>query len=368
VLIVAALALQGACASPEQVPFPHLLGGSGGDATTSGGTGGAGAGGVPAGGAGAGGVPTTGGGGAATGGGGAGGGVSAGTGGTTTDSCPDDPLKTDPGACGCGMPDTDTDGDGTPDCKDECPAVATKTKAGCGCMYTADEDTACAGLKAGLAHRYAFDDTGTTIKDSKGTADAAAVNMTLAGTGDLNFTTGDQYADLPNNLVSKLTNVTLEAFVTWQGGAVWQRIFDFGEDTSGVENNRSSGRSYIFVSPHGSGNFVRAVFKKATTAEVVIDSTPSLTIGDQAEVALVIDDDHDLMSLYVNGAPVGSQSLTDHLSDVNDINNWLGRSQFATDPAFVGTMQEFRIYNVALSAVQLAFSQKKGPDGAYLVK
>jgi len=31
-------------------------------------------------------------------------------------------------------------------------------------------------------------------------------------------------------------------------------------------------------------------------------------------------------------------------------------------------MQEFRIYNVALSAVQLAFSQKKGPDGAYLVK
>src|SRR5574338_845742 len=31
----------------------------------------------------------------------------------SVDQCPDDPAKTQPGACGCGVPDTDTDGDGT---------------------------------------------------------------------------------------------------------------------------------------------------------------------------------------------------------------------------------------------------------------
>jgi hypothetical protein len=32
------------------------------------------------------------------------------------DLCPEDPLKVDPGACGCGVPDVDANGDGTADC------------------------------------------------------------------------------------------------------------------------------------------------------------------------------------------------------------------------------------------------------------
>lgn len=32
------------------------------------------------------------------------------------DSCPDDPLKTNPGVCGCGVPDTDANSDGVIDC------------------------------------------------------------------------------------------------------------------------------------------------------------------------------------------------------------------------------------------------------------
>ncbi len=34
------------------------------------------------------------------------------------DECPDDPLKTEPGACGCGVADADSDEDGIPDCHD----------------------------------------------------------------------------------------------------------------------------------------------------------------------------------------------------------------------------------------------------------
>ena len=44
-----------------------------------------------------------------------------GGGGGTTDRCPNDPNKTQPGICGCGVADTDSDGDDTPDCNDNCP-------------------------------------------------------------------------------------------------------------------------------------------------------------------------------------------------------------------------------------------------------
>ncbi len=57
------------------------------------------------------------------------------------DPCPFDPVKTDPGMCGCGVADTDTDLDGTPDCNDGCPADPNKIVAGvCGCGV-ADTDT-----------------------------------------------------------------------------------------------------------------------------------------------------------------------------------------------------------------------------------
>ncbi|MBL8863336.1 MAG: HYR domain-containing protein [Planctomycetes bacterium] len=44
------------------------------------------------------------------------------------DGCPADPLKTDPGACGCGVSEDDPDGDGVPSCIDNCDALANPTQ------------------------------------------------------------------------------------------------------------------------------------------------------------------------------------------------------------------------------------------------
>ncbi|MDZ4754919.1 MAG: hypothetical protein SGJ11_10545 [Phycisphaerae bacterium] len=61
--------------------------------------------------------------------------------GTSGDGCPADPLKLEPGACGCGFVDNDTDGDGTPDCIDGCPEDPAKIDEGtCGCGVP-DTDT-----------------------------------------------------------------------------------------------------------------------------------------------------------------------------------------------------------------------------------
>lgn len=50
------------------------------------------------------------------------------------DECPNDPLKSVMGQCGCGIEETDTDGDGQADCVDGCPLDAEKSTPGtCGC-------------------------------------------------------------------------------------------------------------------------------------------------------------------------------------------------------------------------------------------
>jgi|GEM_PF-2472871 len=52
----------------------------------------------------------------------------------SSDGCPNDPEKTDPGQCGCGVLDTDSDSDGVADCNDGCPDDLEKTDPGiCGC-------------------------------------------------------------------------------------------------------------------------------------------------------------------------------------------------------------------------------------------
>jgi len=68
----------------------------------------------------------------------------------STDQCPSDPLKTEPGICGCGNIDdpTDTDNDGIADCVDSCPTVPGQIGSPCD---DGDPDTNLSQLNASCA-------------------------------------------------------------------------------------------------------------------------------------------------------------------------------------------------------------------------
>ncbi len=288
--------------------------GSGGSAAGSGGaTGGGGAGGA----------------GGTTGGGGAGGGGGA-------DACPTDPDKTAPGKCGCGASDTDS-----------------------------VTGASCVPLQNSIIHRYSFeadanDSLGTKHGTLKGGATISGGALNLAGG------TSGQYLDLPNTMISGLTSVTIEAYVTWTGsaGGDWQRIFDFGSSDM-AEDVAGKGNKYLFLSARK----LRACYTSATPpAEVFTDSTVDLS-ATLTQLAVVVDGTTHKLTLFMNGDAVGGEvTLSLPLSAINDVNNWVGRSQFAADDYFAGKISELRIYNAALTGPQLKTSQAMGENTSYLKK
>jgi hypothetical protein len=124
----------------------------------------------------------------------------------STDGCPDDPMKEEPGICGCGVADTDSDGDGTPDCNDGCPGDPMKTDpGGCGCGVAdvdadGDGSLACDDCDDDDAMRFpgAVDGCGGVDDDCDGTVDedcAATPNGCADGTRE-GFVDEAMYPDI----------------------------------------------------------------------------------------------------------------------------------------------------------------------------
>jgi hypothetical protein len=262
--------------------------------------------------------------------GGSGGGGSSGASGN--DMCPDDPEKTAPGKCGCGAPDEDS-----------------------------VNGAGCAPLQNSIVHRYSFE---TDAKDSVGTAHGTLAGGAAVAGGALTLSGDGQYLNLPNSIISSLSSVTIEVYLTWTGdaGNDWQRIFDFGSSDMG-EDQAGAGAKYLFLSARK----FRGCYTSATPkAEVFVDANKTLPTT-AAQVALVVDGGKSL-EVFLNGQSTGKTNLTLPLSALTDNNNWIGRSQYATDPYFQGKISEFRIYSAALTGPQLVTSIAMGENTTYLKK
>jgi hypothetical protein len=68
------------------------------------------------------------------------------------------------------------------------------------------------------------------------------------------------------------------------------------------------------------------------------------------------------MGVYTNGVLAVSTNKLTSLQSVATNRFYLGRSLFPTDPPLKGSIDEFRVYNAALSAAQISENFKNGPD------
>ncbi len=229
--------------------------------------------------------------------------------------------------------------------------------------------------RADLIHRYNFNESGgTTVNDAVGTAHGVlkgngaffdgAGRLYLPG-GTPSDATADViagYVDLPNGMISTLSRLTIEAWVTWEGSGSWQRIFDFGTSAGGEDISTGEG-NYLFLSPQGPAALRFAVRDPATGTEPTqLTSTAALMVGEPVCITVTYDPAANTARLYSNAVLVASGPAAVALSAINDVNNWLGRSQWGPDGMFAGSYDEFRIHNVALNQVEVAASFVAGPD------
>lgn len=250
--------------------------------------------------------------------------------------------------------------------------------------------------QAALIHRYSFNDaagdaTGATLVDSVGGADGvvqgAGANFT--GTG-LDLPGGGSgtaaYGDLPNNLISSHTAVTVEGWVTIDaGGNSWARIFDFGSTEPGGANGEvtgpgntngggTAGLDYFFLSAARGGNYndqrveVRFEDSSPPVGTHNHDSNIPTVFGDQIHFAVSWEDTGVGTSL-VNYWRDGNHITTDlavpgNLGDLNDVNMWLGRSTWLNDGNLDATFDEFRIYDEAFTQADVDDSIAAGADAA----
>ena len=195
---------------------------------------------------------------------------------------------------------------------------------------------------AGMIAHYVFD---SDADDSSGH------NNDIVATGSPEYSVGridqsivldgvDDYLTLPTD-IANYDDITIATWVRWNGGNDWQRIFDFGNNTT----------EYLYMTPLTNRDtlcFGITITSNGSGIQL-LESTP-LPTGEWVHVAVTLNGD--IGTMYVNGSVVDSETITLNPTDFNPLYNYIGESQW-NDPLFDGQIDDFRIYNYALSSTEI---------------
>lgn len=166
------------------------------------------------------------------------------------------------------------------------------------------------------------------------------------GSTDPNYVFADILGD-----VADYVDITIAGWFYWNGGGVWQRAIDFG-----YTNASGWGEHTMFVTPDAGGatglRFVISDFY--WNNEKQINSSETLPANQWVHVTVTLEGDDGRM--FVNGDQVAENigGMTLDPIDLDKQHNYIGKSMYSTDPYFDGMVDDFRIYNHALSPVEVA--------------
>ncbi len=264
-----------------------------------------------------------------------------------------------------------------------------------------------ASAHADLTHRWSFDEangaiaSGTVVLDEVTSAPAvvrgngASFNgsgITLPGatTGGTSDAAISAYVDLPNGIVSSKTNLTVEIWAAPITGQNWQHLFEFGRMNNAGDGAGAPGEwtGTTGGTPAGdtvSGDTMLVTLCRGTNldqqrmsmrhdggSEQQIDADLA-TVANQVyhyvftfvEGAGTFGAGGGQMRWYRDGVLAGSGDVAFHLSDLQDVNNWLGRNQWSILSTTNARYDEFRLYDHAFDEAEVIASRDAGPDVSF---
>ncbi|MBN1697237.1 MAG: glycoside hydrolase family 88 protein [Spirochaetales bacterium] len=161
---------------------------------------------------------------------------------------------------------------------------------------------------------------------------------TLNGTSD--------YVDLPDGITGDLDDFSVACWVRLNSLDTWSRIFDFGVDTNVfmMLTPASGDTGYPYFCITTSGN----------SGEQGINGTGRMSTGSWQHLAVVMSGNTGI--LYINTQEAGRNTgITLNPSDLgNTTNNYIGRSQWSDDPYLNAGIDDFVVYDRALSASEVS--------------
>ncbi len=222
-----------------------------------------------------------------------------------------------------------------------------------------------------IVHQYTFNNG--TANDSVGGANGTLEGAATISGGQLLLTGNNaDYVSLPAATID-ISSYTAVSFVTWFTApttpAANSQLFALGGTSGG------NGYGYILANPNSGGSspsYRTAISAGPSTepgwqyGETSINGGLTSTIVGNGQHQLVVTDDNSTLSIYLDGVLKASTSIptSNLLSGLSDTLAYIGKSLYGSDPGFNGSINEFDIYNNALSASSVTTLYNAGPSTA----
>lgn len=146
---------------------------------------------------------------------------------------------------------------------------------------------------------------------------------------------------LPSDLLKGVHEITLEAWVRWDGLGFFSEVFGFG--------HRSRG---LFLGNRYKSSTLELYSYLSRDSVVLVQAEQIIRIGAWQHVAAVVTQDS--MRLYLNGALVGASSAAGVLDSIGpDPENLVGISHWAENTGLHGRIDEISLWRVARTASEI---------------
>lgn len=173
----------------------------------------------------------------------------------------------------------------------------------------------------------------------------------------LDFCQSASYVTLPNGTLGGLDgDWSVSTWIKPSALPTWARVFDLGA---------SSSRSMFLTVNAGSGPRFAITANGAGGEQQLSYNGQNFALDQWSHVAITVAGTTGTM--YINGQAVATGTITTSPADLGDTTgrSYLGKSQYGSDPAFDGAIDDFALYGRALSAqdvVALASGQPADGD------